>query len=292
MKNDGIAYKTFRVFNIIFLLLLNLTMLYPMLYVVFASLSDSGKLVGHMGLLIKPLNANLNAYKAVFTNPMIGRGYINTIAVVFTSVVLSMAMTILCAFVLSRKEVAMRNVFMGFVLFTMFFSGGLIPFYLTVKNVGLENSLWSLIIPYLINVYNMVIMRTSFSQIPEPLIESAKLDGANPMQVLLKIVLPLSVPVMMVIVLYYAVAQWNAWFSAMIFLHERSKFPLQLILREILIQNDTATMMQGVGMKDATSIGETIQYAVIVVATVPILVIYPFIQRFFTEGVMIGAVKG
>ena len=292
MKNDGIAYKTFRVFNIIFLLLLNLTMLYPMLYVVFASLSDSGKLVGHMGLLIKPLNANLNAYKAVFTNPMIGRGYINTIAVVFTSVVLSMAMTILCAFVLSRKEVAMRNVFMGFVLFTMFFSGGLIPFYLTVKNVGLENSLWSLIIPYLINVYNMVIMRTSFSQIPEPLIESAKLDGANPMQVLLKIVLPLSVPVMMGIVLYYAVAQWNAWFSAMIFLHERSKFPLQLILREILIQNDTATMMQGVGMKDATSIGETIQYAVIVVATVPILVIYPFIQRFFTEGVMIGAVKG
>ena len=292
MKNDGIAYKTFRIFNIIFLLLLNLTMLYPMLYVVFASLSDSGKLMGHMGLLIKPLNANLNAYKAVFTNPMIGRGYINTIAVVFTSVVLSMAMTILCAFVLSRKEVAMRNVFMGFVLFTMFFSGGLIPFYLTVKNVGLENSLWSLIIPYLINVYNMVIMRTSFSQIPEPLIESAKLDGANPMQVLLKIVLPLSVPVMMVIVLYYAVAQWNAWFSAMIFLHERSKFPLQLILREILIQNDTATMMQGVGMKDATSIGETIQYAVIVVATVPILVIYPFIQRFFTEGVMIGAVKG
>ena len=292
MKNDGIAYKTFRIFNIIFLLLLNLTMLYPMLYVVFASLSDSGKLVGHMGLLIKPLNANLNAYKAVFTNPMIGRGYINTIAVVFTSVVLSMAMTILCAFVLSRKEVALRNVFMGFVLFTMFFSGGLIPFYLTVKNVGLENSLWSLIIPYLINVYNMVIMRTSFSQIPEPLIESAKLDGANPMQVLLKIVLPLSVPVMMVIVLYYAVAQWNAWFSAMIFLHERSKFPLQLILREILIQNDTATMMQGVGMKDATSIGETIQYAVIVVATVPILVIYPFIQRFFTEGVMIGAVKG
>lgn len=292
MKNDGIAYKTFRIFNIIFLLLLNLTMLYPMLYVVFASLSDSSKLMGHMGLLIKPLNANLNAYKAVFTNPMIGRGYINTIAVVFTSVVLSMAMTILCAFVLSRKEVALRNVFMGFVLFTMFFSGGLIPFYLTVKNVGLENSLWSLIIPYLINVYNMVIMRTSFSQIPEPLIESAKLDGANPMQVLLKIVLPLSVPVMMVIVLYYAVAQWNAWFSAMIFLHERSKFPLQLILREILIQNDTATMMQGVGMKDATSIGETIQYAVIVVATVPILVIYPFIQRFFTEGVMIGAVKG
>lgn len=292
MKNDGIAYKTFRIFNIIFLLLLNLTMLYPMLYVVFASLSDSSKLMGHMGLLIKPLNANLNAYKAVFTNPMIGRGYINTIAVVFTSVVLSMAMTILCAFVLSRKEVALRNVFMGFVLFTMFFSGGLIPFYLTVKNVGLENSLWSLIIPYLINVYNMVIMRTSFSQIPEPLIGSAKLDGANPMQVLLKIVLPLSVPVMMVIVLYYAVAQWNAWFSAMIFLHERSKFPLQLILREILIQNDTATMMQGVGMKDATSIGETIQYAVIVVATVPILVIYPFIQRFFTEGVMIGAVKG
>ena len=292
MKNDGIAYKIFRVCNVIFLLLLNLTMLYPMLYVVFASLSDSGELMGHMGLLIKPLHTNLDAYRAVFTNPMIGKGYLNTLLVVGASVALSMAMTILCAFVLSRKEVAARNVFMGFVLFTMFFNGGLIPFYLTVKNVGLENSLWSLIIPYLINVYNMVIMRTSFTQVPEPLIESAKLDGANPMQILVKIVLPLSIPVLMVIILYYAVAQWNSWFSAMIFLHERSKFPLQLILREILIQNDTTTMMQGVGMEDAASVGETIQYAVIVVATLPILVMYPFIQRFFTEGVMIGAVKG
>lgn len=292
MKNDGIGYKTFRVINVIFLLLLNVTMLYPMLYVVFASLSDSGELMGHMGLLIKPLHTNLDAYRAVFTNPMIGKGYLNTLIVVVASVALSMAMTILCAFVLSRKEVAARNVFMGFVLFTMFFNGGLIPFYLTVKNVGLENSLWSLIIPYLINVYNMVIMRTSFTQVPEPLIESAKLDGANPMQILVKIVLPLSIPVLMVIILYYAVAQWNSWFSAMIFLHERSKFPLQLILREILIQNDTTTMMQGVGMEDAASVGETIQYAVIVVATLPILVMYPFIQRFFTEGVMIGAVKG
>lgn len=292
MKNDGISYKTFRVINVIFLLLLNVTMLYPMLYVVFASLSDSGELMGHMGLLLKPLHTNLDAYRAVFTNPMIGKGYLNTLIVVVASVALSMAMTILCAFVLSRKEVAARNVFMGFVLFTMFFNGGLIPFYLTVKNVGLENSLWSLIIPYLINVYNMVIMRTSFTQVPEPLIESAKLDGANPMQILVKIVLPLSIPVLMVIILYYAVAQWNSWFSAMIFLHERSKFPLQLILREILIQNDTTTMMQGVGMEDAASVGETIQYAVIVVATLPILVMYPFIQRFFTEGVMIGAVKG
>ena len=292
MKNDGIGYKTFRVINVIFLLLLNVTMLYPMLYVVFASLSDSGELMGHMGLLLKPLHTNLDAYRAVFTNPMIGKGYLNTLIVVVASVALSMAMTILCAFVLSRKEVAARNVFMGFVLFTMFFNGGLIPFYLTVKNVGLENSLWSLIIPYLINVYNMVIMRTSFTQVPEPLIESAKLDGANPMQILVKIVLPLSIPVLMVIILYYAVALWNSWFSAMIFLHERSKFPLQLILREILIQNDTTTMMQGVGMEDAASVGETIQYAVIVVATLPILVMYPFIQRFFTEGVMIGAVKG
>ena len=292
MKNDGIGYKTFRVINVIFLLLLNVTMLYPMLYVVFASLSDSGELMGHMGLLLKPLHTNLEAYRAVFTNPMIGKGYLNTLIVVVASVALSMAMTILCAFVLSRKEVAARNVFMGFVLFTMFFNGGLIPFYLTVKNVGLENSLWSLIIPYLINVYNMVIMPTSFTQVPEPLIESAKLDGANPMQILVKIVLPLSIPVLMVIILYYAVAQWNSWFSAMIFLHERSKFPLQLILREILIQNDTTTMMQGVGMEDAASVGETIQYAVIVVATLPILVMYPFIQRFFTEGVMIGAVKG
>lgn len=292
MKNEGTAYKVFRVFNVIFLIALNLTMLYPILYVIFASLSDSNELMGHMGLLIKPLHTNLEAYKAVFNNPMIAKGYLNTIIVVVAGVGISMILTILCAFVLSRKEVALRNVMMGFVMFTMFFGGGLIPFYLTVKNVGLDNTLWALIIPYSVNVYNMVIMHTTFVQLPEALIESSKLDGANPMQILVKIVMPLSVPVMMVIMLYYTVAQWNSWFPAMIFLHDRAKFPLQLILREILIQNDTATMLQGVGMQDAASVGETIQYAVIVVATVPILVIYPFIQRFFTEGVMIGAVKG
>ena len=174
----------------------------------------------------------------------------------------------------------------------MFFGGGLIPTYLTVKELGLNGTLWAIIIPGSLSVYNMIILRTSFESIPESLVESTMLDGASHLQILTRIILPLSLPVLMVIMLYYAVGLWNSWFGAMIYLRDRAKYPLQLILREILIQNDTSSMTRNVGMEDNASVSVTVQYAVIVVATVPILVIYPFVQKFFTKGVMIGAVKG
>jgi putative aldouronate transport system permease protein len=177
-------------------------------------------------------------------------------------------------------------------VFTMFFHGGLIPLYLIVKNVGLINSLWSTIVPFAVSTFNLIIMRTSFSAIPESLEESAKIDGANHLTILFRIILPLSKPVVAVMILYYAVEKWNAWFYASIFLKDRDLFPLQLVLREILIANSTDNMATGASSADQFMIGETIKYATIIVATVPILCVYPFVQKYFEKGVMIGAVKG
>ena len=172
----------------------------------------------------------------------------------------------------------------------MFFSGGMIPFYFAVKNLGLDGSLWALIFPSAINTFNLIIMRVSFASIPDSLEESARMDGAGHLTMLFRIVLPVSKATLAVICLYYAVSHWNAWFHAMLFLNDREKYPLQLILREILIQNDTSSMVTE--SAEQGYIGETIKYAVIVIATVPILCIYPFLQKYFAKGVMIGAVKG
>ena len=175
----------------------------------------------------------------------------------------------------------------------MFFGGGMIPTYLLVNNLGLTNTYWALILPTAISTYNMIIMRTGFAAIPESLEESAKIDGANHFTILFKIVIPLAKPTMAVIVLYYAVACWNSWFNAMIYLQKRRDLqPLQLILRGILIENDTSNMQDGNVGQDTESIAESIKYAVIVVATLPILAIYPFLQKYFIKGIMIGAVKG
>ena len=178
------------------------------------------------------------------------------------------------------------------IMITMFFSGGIIPFYLTVKMLGMYNSLWSLIIPSGISTYNLIIMRTSFIGIPDSLEEAAYIDGAGHVRVLTQVIIPLSKSIIAVMVLYYGVAHWNEWFNAMIFLNDRGKFPLQLVLREILIQNDTNSMTQGVGAADGISVAESVKYAVIIVATVPILCIYPFLQKYFVKGVMVGALKG
>ena len=203
-----------------------------------------------------------------------------------------MILTLLGGYLLSRRNWMFQKVLALSVIFTMYFSGGLIPFYLTVRDLHLDNTLWSLIFPTAISTYNLIIMRTAFAAIPESLEESAKLDGASHYVILTKIMIPLVVPTIAVLVLYYGVGHWNAWFNAMIFLRDRSKYPLQLILREILIQNSLNDMTMGTGMEDREMIAETIKYAVIVVSTVPILCLYPFLQKYFVKGVMIGALKG
>ena len=285
--------KAFNVFNIIFMLCMIVITLYPLLYVVFASLSDSNEFMKHSGLLLKPVGFSWAAYKAVFQNPNILQGYKNTIIVLISSVAVSMFLTCLAAYVLSRKNVLFNGIITFIIMFTMFFSGGMIPTYLLVNNLGLTNTYWALILPTAISTYNMIIMRTGFAAIPESLEESAKIDGANHFTILFKIVIPLAKPTMAVIVLYYAVACWNSWFNAMIYLQKRRDLqPLQLILRGILIENDTSNMQDGNVGQDTESIAESIKYAVIVVATLPILAIYPFLQKYFIKGIMIGAVKG
>lgn len=203
-----------------------------------------------------------------------------------------MVMTCMGAYFTSRKDVMFCHTITLLIIFTMYFSGGMIPFYMTVKGLGLENSLFSLIIPGAISTFNLIVLRTAFASIPPALEESARLDGAGHWRILIQIVIPLSKASLSVVALYYAVQHWNAWFNAMLFLKDRELFPLQLVLREILIQNDTSSMTQMVDAGNSSFIGETVKYAVIIVSVVPILCIYPFIQKYFEKGVMIGAVKG
>lgn len=289
---NGLKNKAFDwIINTVLILLVIVT-LYPLLYVTFASFSESSQLVANKGFLFKPLGFSLEAYKSVFSNPGIIKGYGNTLFILVVGVTINLFLTAIAAYVLSRRNVMWNNLFTFLIIFTMFFHGGLIPLYLIVKNVGLIDSLWATIVPFAVSTFNLIIMRTSFSAIPESLEESAKIDGANHLTILFRIILPLSKPVVAVMILYYAVEKWNAWFYASIFLKDRDLFPLQLVLREILIANSTDNMSTGASSADQFMIGETIKYATIIVATVPILVVYPFVQKYFEKGVMIGAVKG
>ena len=266
--------------------------LYPLLYVFLASLSDAGKLIVNKQFLWRPLGFSLEAYKTVLKYPSIAIGYKNTIFIVIFGVIVNLFMTALGAYVLSRKNVMWNNLIMFLIVFTMFFGGGLIPLFLVVKGVGLLDSLWATILPFAMSTFNLIIMRTSFAGIPESLEESAKIDGANHFTIMFRIIIPLSMPVIAVMILYYAVDKWNGWFYASIFLKDRSLFPLQLILREILISNSTDSLSAGAAAGERHQIGETIKYATIMVATIPILCVYPFVQRFFVKGVMVGSVKG
>ncbi len=287
------SYKMFTVFNTIFLTSLMVVTMYPMLYVVMASFSEGTALTSHSGFLFAPVGkATLAAYKAVFTNPNIMVGYRNTIFILIVGVSLQIFMTSIGAYVLSRKKFALKNHIMFFITFTMFFQGGLIPFYLLVKDLNLINNIFALILPFMISAYNLIIMRTSFQEIPDSLEESAKLDGASHFAIYSKIVMPLSKPVLAVMVLYYGVGVWNGWFWASVFIRNRALFPLQLVLREILISNDVSSMTQGSTGADVAAIAESIKFATIVVATLPVLMVYPFLQKYFAKGVMIGAIKG
>lgn len=284
--------QIFNIFNILFMLVAMVLTLYPLLYILFASISVPSRFMMHDGLLYGPLGFSTSSYQAVFKNPNILSGYINTIIIVVGGVVLNIFMTVLGAYVLSRKGVMLNRIITLGIIFTMYFSGGLIPSYLLIRSLHLDNTLYSLIIPGAISTFNLIIMRTAFAAVPDSMEESAKLDGASHFTILFKIMIPLALPTVAVLVLYYGVAHWNSWFSAMIYLRKRELYPLQLILREVIIQNDTQAMTTGAGYDDREMLSETIKYAVIVVATAPILALYPFLQKYFVKGVMVGAVKG
>lgn len=295
-KSSGIKMpvgeRIFNVINIIIMIGLMIVTLYPFLYIVFASFSDSNKLMAHTGLLLAPLEFNLNSYATVFKNSSIYVGYGNTLIVLVLGVAVSLVLTFFGAYVLSRKELMIKKPMMIFIVFTMFVSGGLIPSYNLVTGLHLDNTLWALILPTAMSTFNLIIMRTNFEGIPDSLEEAARIEGAGDMMVLVKIILPLSLPIIAVIGLYYAVGYWNSWFNAMLYIRDRNLYPLQLLLREILIGNELGAMGNGADMGDAQAVSETIKYAVIMVSTLPILALYPFLQKYFVKGTMVGAVKG
>ena len=266
---------------------------YPFMHVVFASFSDAGLLLKHKGLLLKPAGFSIEAYQLVSQNPILYSSYLNTIIYVVSGTTISVFLTICGAYSLSRKNVLFRMPILFFFVFTMWFWGGMIPLFLLVRNLGLLNTRWALILPNAVNTYNLIITLTYFKSIPESLEESARIDGANDYTIMFRIIVPLAIPVIAVITLFYSVSIWNAWFHAMLFISKRELLPVQMILREILILRDHSGVMGGsVAQGDQLYILDTVKYAIAVVATVPILLVYPFVQRYFVKGVMIGAIKG
>ncbi|NMA95314.1 MAG: carbohydrate ABC transporter permease [Clostridiales bacterium] len=293
MTKSNIGEKVFDAFNFIFMILVILITIYPFYYVICASFSGTAELLTHRGLLFVPLNPTLGAYKMTFSYPMVPSGYKNTLFVLVFGVPINMILTIICAYVMASKDVLYKDFILAFIMFTMFFNGGMIPNFLNIRSLGLYNSLWALILPGAISVYNSIIVKTAIEGIPDSLSEAAYIDGAHQITILFRIIIPLIIPTLAVITLYYSVGHWNAWFNALLYLKDNKKLPIQAIIRAILIEND-----MNVTTKDVTHDGrldrfaETIKYAIIVIGTVPILISYPFLQRYFVEGVMIGAVKG
>lgn len=289
----SIGEHIFDTVNYMLMALLACAFIYPLLYCLFASISDPKLLNMHQGPLLQPLGFSLEAYKLVFENQLFMRGLINTVFYVLAGTALNLLLTSLAAFVLSRKGYLWKKSMMIYIVITMYFSGGLIPFYLVVKNLELINTPWAILLPGAVNVFNLIIMRTFFQSIPDALEESAVIDGANDFTIFSKVILPLSMPVVAVMIIYYGVARWNEWFNAMIFLSDTTWQPLQLLLRNILNQNDAAKFLKNVtDMAEAQQRARLIKYALIMITTVPIVFVYPFVQKYFIKGVMIGSLKG
>ncbi|MDR1559359.1 MAG: carbohydrate ABC transporter permease [Clostridiales bacterium] len=281
----------FDTINIFIMLILIVITIYPLLHVVFASVSDANLLQRHRGLLLHPYGFDLSAFKSVFDNPMISIGYMNTIVYLVVGTAINVILTTFGAYALSRRNLLLGKYIMFGIVFTMLFSGGMIPTYLLVKDLGLINSRWALMIPNAMSAWNLVIMRTSFRAVSPSLEESAKIDGANDFTILFRIFIPLSLPVLSVMILFYGVGHWNSWFSAMLYIRNRDLYPLQLVLREILLISTSDMTTTAAAGDNKANIGETIKYATIVAATVPILCVYPFLQKYFVKGVMVGAIK-
>ncbi|NKI23565.1 carbohydrate ABC transporter permease [Paenibacillus dendritiformis] len=283
----------FGFINSLLLVMILLIVLYPLVFVLSASISNPAA-VSRGELWLFPKEITFVGYQKVFQNREILTGYGNTILYTVIGTSVNLLMTILAAFPLSRTNLPGRNIIMFALVFTMFFSGGLIPSYLVVKKLGLLNSMWALVLPGAVSVYNIIIMRTFFrTSVPYEVQEAAMIDGCTTLQILYRIMLPLSMPIIAVMVLFYSVDHWNSYFSALIYLTDRDKFPLQLILREILIQNQMDKMAGGASaLSEQIMYGQAIKYAVVIVANLPVFLLYPFLQRYFVKGMTIGAIKG
>ncbi len=267
---------------------------YPMWYVLAASFTSSTELAKNPGILLFPKSFSFDGYKLVFNNPLILNGFKNTIFILAVGLPINIFLTLICGYFMSRDgdKVMLKKPIVGLIMFTMFFSGGMIPAYLNIQQLGLYNSLWSVVLTSALSVYNAIICKTAIEAVPASLTESANIDGASDWQILTKIIVPLIKPTLAVLLLYYAVSHWNSWFSASIYLKDNIKLPLQNIIRSVLIENSSLGTSADSNLGDYNAYAETIKYAAIVITTIPILCVYPFLQKHFTKGVMIGAVKG
>jgi len=285
--------KIFDVVNLIILSLMAIITIFPLYYVLTLSLTTQGDYLQNP-LMMYPKNINLDSYIFILSNNNVLRSFMNSTIIVVAGTIYSMFLTLSLAYVLTKKQVKGIGLIFGFVVFTMFFSGGLIPYYLLIKNLGLYNSLLALILPQGINTFYMLILLNALRDIPDSIMESARIDGANDIIILFKICMPLIAPSFMCIMLFYIVDKWNEWYSAMLFINNSKNYPVSYLIRTIVVESSlsftTVTDQQIRGLKPIYSLG--IQRAAIIISIIPIMLIYPFLQKYFAKGIMIGAVKG
>lgn len=286
----------FNIVNYTILTVILLIVAYPLIYIVSASFSSTTAVMANR-VWLWPVEPSLKGYEAVFNNKDILTGFGNSIFYTLAGTFVNLVVTLAAAYPLSRRDLRPRNFIMLVFSFTMFFAGGMIPSYLLVSNLGMLNTRWSVILPGALNVYNMIIARQFFaSNIPTELLEASQLDGCSDFQFIFRVVVPLSGAIVAVLGLFFAVGHWNAYFSALLYIGDRKKYPLQVFLREILIQNTIDASMTGsVSLEDEVvkqGLEDLLKYSLIIVASVPVLIIYPFVQKYFVKGVMIGSIKG
>lgn len=294
MKDRSRGDRVFQTAVYAIIVLIAVFTLYPLIYSLSASVSEPREILnGHVWLY--PVNITTNAYQRVFRSADIQSGYLNTIIYAVAGTALNLLMTIAAAYPLSMKDMKGRNFITIMITFTMFFSGGMIPTYINIKNLGLLNTRWSVILPGLINVTNLLILRNYFiNSVPDELHEAAEIDGSSPMNTLFTIILPLSKSILVVITIYYFVAHWNAYFDAMMYITKRNKWPLQVFLRQILLLSQMGDMAETMGADDANTalLYASLKYAIIIIAALPLIIVYPLVQKFFEKGIMLGSVKG
>lgn len=296
---DTRADKIFLIFVYVFLAISLLIVLYPLIYIISASISNP-HLVNSGEMWLLPKGITFEGYRTLLGNSSIWRGYLNTIYYTVLGTSINLLVTLPCAYALSREDFYGRRAFTNFMLVTMFLSGGLIPSYLLIRSLGMLNTVWALVIPGAVSVYNVVVTRTFFqSTIPREMEEAAIVDGCSDFRLFMQIVLPLSTPIIAVMALFYGVGHWNSFFSALIYLSDRSMYPLQMILREILILQDmSSNTVNNVTSEMANmlyskqQLAQVIKYGVMIVSSLPVIIVYPFLQKYFVKGMIVGSIKG
>lgn len=290
------ARLAFEVFNVLLLTGMAFLCLMPMLHVLFASVSDPNWLNSNRGIVWWPHGFNIEGYKLVFENVQLIRGFFNTVLYVLLYLFFGLVLSLTGGYVLAKKDVLWRDPIMFLISFTMLFHGGTIPTFINLKNLHMLDTIWSVVLPGSLSVMNLILIRTAFSTVPESLLESARLDGASEMRILWSISMPLIKATIATVSLYLVIGMWNSWFPAAMYLTDRSLYPMQLVLREILIVNQDASIsaeaMVALEGSEANLYNQLVKYSTIIVSSAPMLILYPFIMKYFKSGIRVGAIKG